>query len=120
FRELGASVTAIGVDPDGLNINLEVGATHPATLAAEVRRQQADLGIALDGDADRLIMVDHTGRTYDGDELLYAIVRDRLETGSVNGVAGTLMTNYAFELAMAELGIPFERAAVGDRYVLER
>ncbi|MFA7393188.1 MAG: phosphoglucosamine mutase [Pigmentiphaga sp.] len=120
FRELGASVSTLGVEPDGLNINLEVGATHPSALAAEVKRQEADLGIALDGDADRLIMVDRDGRIYDGDELLYAIVRDRLHTGAVEGVVGTQMTNFAFELAMADLGIPFERAAVGDRYVLER
>lgn len=120
FSELGAHVTAIGVEPDGLNINLEVGATHPAALVAAVQAQGAHLGIALDGDADRILMVDHTGRIYDGDELLYAIVCDRLQQGPVDGVVGTLMTNFAFERAMQQLGVPFERAAVGDRYVLEQ
>ncbi len=120
FAELGAQVSAIGVDPDGLNINLDVGATHPQTLVDAVQQHGADLGIALDGDADRLIMVDADGRSYDGDELLYAIVRDRHEQHPVAGVAGTLMTNFAFEKAMTALGIAFERTAVGDRYVLER
>ncbi len=120
FAELGAQVTAIGVDPDGLNINYEIGATHVSTLAAAVQDHGAHLGIALDGDADRLIMVDHKGQVYDGDQLLYAVVRDRHEQQPVAGVVGTLMTNFGFEKAMLELGIPFERANVGDRYVLER
>jgi phosphoglucosamine mutase len=119
FRELGAEVSAIGCEPDGFNINENVGATHPETLAAAVAAQKADLGIALDGDADRLQMVDGDGRLYNGDELLYAIVRDRARTHPVEGVAGTLMTNFGLERRLRELGIPFERAQVGDRYVLE-
>ena len=119
FRELGAEVHVIGASPDGFNINKDVGAMHPETLAAEVVKQQADLGIALDGDADRLLMVDAQGRVYDGDELLYAIVRSRMASGPVSGVAGTLMTNYGLELRFKELGIPFARAKVGDRYVIE-
>lgn len=119
FRELGAEVHVIGASPDGFNINKDVGAMHPEALAAEVATRQADLGIALDGDADRLLMVDAAGRVYDGDELLYAIVRSRMALGPVAGVAGTLMTNYGLELRFAELGIPFARAKVGDRYVLE-
>ncbi|HET8597714.1 MAG TPA: phosphoglucosamine mutase [Castellaniella sp.] len=119
FRELGAEVSAIGCEPDGFNINENVGATHPETLAAAVAAQKADLGIALDGDADRLQMVDGTGRLYNGDELLYAIVRDRARTHPIEGVAGTLMTNFGLERRLRELGIPFERAQVGDRYVLE-
>ena len=119
LHELGAEVVAIGAAPDGLNINDEVGATAPKSLAAEVVSQKADVGIALDGDGDRLIMVDHEGTVYDGDQLLYAIVRSRLAFGTVGGVVGTLMTNLAFEHAMAELQIPFARAAVGDRYVME-
>lgn len=119
FRELGAQVTCIGCDPNGLNINEKVGATHVETLAQAVVEKKADLGIALDGDADRLIMVDSTGRVYNGDELLYAVVRDRLAIGPVPGVVGTLMTNYALERRLAELDVGFVRAAVGDRYVLE-
>ncbi len=119
FAELGAQVTAIGVQPDGFNINAQHGATHPQTMVAEVKARGADLGIALDGDADRLIMCDADGRLYDGDELLYIIVRERAVRGAVKGVAGTLMTNLAFEQAMARLNIPFARAKVGDRYVLE-
>ena len=119
FRELGATVTAIGCQPNGLNINDDVGAMHPQTVADAVREHGADIGIALDGDADRLVMVDGTGRTYNGDELLYAIVRERLSHGPVQGVVGTLMTNFAFEKKMAEHNVGFERAAVGDRYVLE-
>jgi phosphoglucosamine mutase len=120
FRELGAEVNVIGVSPDGLNINKGVGALHPEALAAEVEKYRADLGIALDGDADRLQMVDAGGRLYDGDQLLYAIVRSRMQSGPVKGVVGTLMTNYGLELRLRELGIPFERAKVGDRYVLEQ
>jgi phosphoglucosamine mutase len=119
FRELGAEVHAIGCQPDGFNINEGVGAMHPETLVAEVQARGADLGIALDGDADRLQMVDGTGRLYNGDELLYAIVRDRMEQQPVLGVVGTLMTNFGFEKQMQALGIGFERAKVGDRYVLE-
>jgi len=120
FRELGAEVHAIGCAPDGMNINDGVGAMHPESLSAEVTRQKAHLGIALDGDADRLQMVDNEGRIYNGDELLYAIVRERMQRGPVAGVVGTLMTNYGLELKLRELGIPFERANVGDRYVLEQ
>ena len=121
FHELGADVTAIGNQPDGLNINLECGATDPQALADAVRANQADVGLALDGDGDRLIMCDGDGCLYDGDQLLYAIVRQRLAERSLKGgVAGTLMTNFAFELELKRLAVPFERAAVGDRYVLEK
>jgi len=120
FRELGAEVTAIGCEPDGFNINDGVGATSPERLIQEVCSRGADLGIDLDGDADRLQLVDGSGRLFNGDELLYAIVRDRLEQGPVAGVVGTLMTNYGLERRLGAMGIPFERAAVGDRYVLER
>jgi phosphoglucosamine mutase len=123
FHELGADVSSIGVTPDGMNINAKIGATAPAALREEVKKQKADLGIGLDGDADRLVMVDANGRLYDGDELLYVIAtyrsKERRDRGKVSGVAGTLMTNFAFEKAMAKLGIPFGRAKVGDRYVLE-
>lgn len=120
FRELGADVTAIGCQPDGFNINDGVGATHPEKLIQEVQARGADIGIALDGDADRLQVVDKSGRLFNGDELLYAIVRDRMREGSVEGVVGTLMTNYGLERQFQRIGVPFERAAVGDRYVLER
>jgi phosphoglucosamine mutase len=121
FHELGADVSSIGVKPDGININAKIGATSPAALREEVKNQQADLGIGLDGDADRVVMVDASGRLYDGDELLYVIAghRARDRRTKVSGVAGTLMTNFAFEKAMARLGIAFGRAKVGDRYVLE-
>ncbi|MGB6008544.1 phosphoglucosamine mutase [Castellaniella sp.] len=119
FRELGADVSAIGCEPDGFNINEKVGATHPETLAAAVAAQGADFGVALDGDADRLQMVDAAGRLYNGDELLYAIVRDRAKSHPIDGVVGTLMTNFGLERRLKELRIPFERAQVGDRYVLE-
>ncbi len=119
FHELGAEVVAIGAEPNGLNINKDVGATSPKALSEAVLAQRADLGIALDGDADRVIMVDAAGEIYDGDQLLYALVRSRSRQGRVDGVVGTLMTNLAFEHALAELGVPFARAAVGDRYVLE-
>jgi len=120
FRELGAEVHAIGVSPDGFNINKNVGAMHPEGLAAEVQARGADLGIALDGDADRLQMVDATGRIFNGDELLFAVVRERLARGPVAGVVGTLMTNFGLEKQFKTIGIPFERAQVGDRYVLEQ
>ncbi|MEY3670986.1 MAG: hypothetical protein RI904_643 [Pseudomonadota bacterium] len=120
FRELGAEVHAIGVSPNGFNINKDVGALHPESLAAEVKARGADLGIALDGDADRVQMVDATGRIYNGDELLSAVVRERMTRGPVAGVVGTLMTNFGFEKQIRALGIDFERAQVGDRYVLEQ
>lgn len=119
LHELGADVVAIGNAPDGENINAGVGALHPATLGHKVVQVGADLGIALDGDADRLIMVDAQGKTYDGDQILFAIVRDRLCDGPVSGVVGTLMSNMALERAMADVGVPFKRAKVGDRYVME-
>ncbi|MGV7211390.1 phosphoglucosamine mutase [Oxalobacteraceae bacterium A2-2] len=119
FHELGAEVIAIGNKPDGFNINAGHGATAPDAMAAAVRAHGADLGIALDGDADRLIMCDSTGRLYNGDELLYVMVLDRLATGPVAGAVGTLMTNMALEVAFKEKGIGFARAKVGDRYVLE-
>lgn len=119
FHELGAEVHAIGAKPDGFNINAGFGATAPKALSAAVIEQGADLGIALDGDADRLIMCDATGRLYNGDELLYVMVRDRMATGPVAGAVGTLMTNMAVEVAFKELDIGFARAKVGDRYVLE-
>lgn len=119
FRELGAEVVAIGCNPDGFNINSGVGALHPEALAEKVREVGAHYGIALDGDADRIQMVDADGRIYNGDELLYAMVRERMMHGRVAGVVGTLMTNYGFEKIMQIMGVPFERANVGDRYVLE-
>jgi phosphoglucosamine mutase len=120
FHELGAEVIPIGVAPDGLNINEGCGATAPAALVAAVAEQHADYGIALDGDADRLQMVDAAGRLYNGDELLYVMVADRLaQAQAVPGAVGTLMTNMAVELALRERGVEFVRAKVGDRYVLE-
>jgi len=120
FHELGADVMAIGCSPDGLNINKEVGATHPEALVAAVQLHQADYGIALDGDADRLQLVDKSGRLYNGDELLYLMVTDRLARDEVvPGVVGTLMTNMAVELAFKTKNIEFVRSKVGDRYVLE-
>ncbi len=119
LHELGAEVVAIGNTPDGENINAGVGALHPESLGRKVVEVGADLGIALDGDADRLVMVDAQGRAYDGDQVLYAIVRDRLRDGPVAGVAGTLMTNMALEQALGEHRVPFKRAKVGDRYVME-
>ena len=119
FHELGADVTAVGVKPDGFNINEKFGATAPSSIRSEVLSAKADLGIALDGDADRVLLIDGEGRSYDGDQLLYAIARHRAGKRKVSGVAGTLMTNLAFENAMARLSIPFARARVGDRYVLE-
>jgi len=120
FHELGAEVIEIGCQPDGFNINHEVGATHPKALVAAVAQHRADLGIALDGDADRLLLVDAQGRLYNGDELLYLLADDRLGRDEVvPGVVGTLMTNMAVELALQAKGVPLRRAAVGDRYVLE-
>ena len=120
FHELGAEVIAIGCNPDGLNINHEVGATHPDALVRSVKANHADFGIALDGDADRLQMVDAQGRLYNGDELLYLMADDRLANDEVvPGVVGTLMTNMAVEVALKKRGVSFVRAKVGDRYVLE-
>jgi len=120
FHELGADVVPMGCSPDGININHEVGATAPAALVQRVRSEGADYGIALDGDADRLLMVDGQGRLYNGDELLYVMVADRLAQGQpVPGVVGTLMTNMAVEVALRQRDIPLVRAKVGDRYVLE-
>jgi phosphoglucosamine mutase len=120
FHELGADVVSIGCSPDGININQDVGATAPAALVKRVRAEGADYGIALDGDADRLLMVDGQGRLYNGDELLYVMVADRLaQRQPVPGVVGTLMTNMAVELALRRRDIPLVRAKVGDRYVLE-
>jgi phosphoglucosamine mutase len=119
FHELGAEVHAIGAEPNGLNINDKVGATSPQALQQVVVAQGADLGIALDGDGDRVMMVDAMGRLYDGDQLLYIIARQRLANGGLPGVVGTLMTNLGMEHALAKLGVPVVRAKVGDRYVLE-
>jgi phosphoglucosamine mutase len=113
FHELGADVIPVGVKPDGFNIN------EKKNLASEIQNQKADLGLALDGDGDRLLMVDGAGNSYDGDQLLYVIARHRAGKKKLRGVAGTLMTNFAFERAMKKLGIAFARAKVGDRYVLE-
>ena len=120
FHELGAEVIAIGCSPDGTNINAGFGATSPAALLAAVKEHGAHYGVALDGDADRLQLVDAAGRLYNGDELLYLMVNDRLAQGApVPGAVGTLMTNMAVELALRERGVGFVRAKVGDRYVLE-
>lgn len=119
FHELGAEVRPIGAEPNGLNINDQVGATAPQALQQAVVAQGADLGIALDGDGDRVMMVDAKGRLYDGDQLLYVIARSRLAIGGLAGVVGTQMTNLGMEHALAKLGVPVVRAKVGDRYVLE-
>ena len=121
FHELGAEVVSIGIHPNGKNINDGVGATAPKALIEKVKEEKADLGIALDGDADRLQLVDAHGRLFNGDELLYLIAKARKDAGeSVKGVVGTLMTNMAVEKAIQAEGIQFERAKVGDRYVLEK
>jgi phosphoglucosamine mutase len=120
FHELGAELVCIGCRPDGMNINAGFGATAPAALVKAVVDHQADYGIALDGDADRVQIVDGQGRLFNGDELLYVMVADRLASGhAVDGVVGTLMTNMAVELALRERGVTLVRAKVGDRYVLE-
>ncbi len=120
FRELGAEVVTIGTDPDGLNINLECGATAPGLLRQAVLEQSADVGIALDGDGDRLIMVDHQGEVVDGDELVYLIARKRQQDHGLRGaVVGTQMSNLGMEIAIRELGLDFHRAQVGDRYIME-
>ncbi|MGO4998256.1 phosphoglucosamine mutase [Oceanisphaera sp. W20_SRM_FM3] len=121
FEELGAKVIRMGCEPNGININDKVGSTAPESLMAAVLEHGADLGIAFDGDGDRLAMVDHTGTLLDGDQVLYIIVNNAVSRGTlVGGVVGTLMTNMAFELALAKQDIPFVRANVGDRYVLEQ
>lgn len=119
LHELGAEVIAIGVHPNGENINDGCGATSPESLAEAVLTHGADIGIALDGDADRLVMVDERGEIYNGDQLLYLMAKDSLSLGPLEGVVGTLMTNMALEVAFKKMGIGFARAAVGDRYVLE-
>jgi len=119
FRELGAQVSVIGAQPDGLNINKNCGSTHLGELQKAVRDQHADLGIAFDGDGDRVLMVDHTGAIVDGDELLFLIAKDLKGRNRLDGgVVGTQMSNLGLELGLAELGIPFARARVGDRYVM--
>jgi len=119
FRELGAQVSVIGAQPDGLNINKNCGSTHLGELQKAVRDQHADLGIAFDGDGDRVLMVDHTGAIVDGDELLFLIAKDLKGRNRLDGgVVGTQMSNLGLELGLAELGIPFARAKVGDRYVM--
>ena len=121
FNELGAEVIAIGDDPDGMNINDACGSTHPDLLQEAVRGQKADLGIAFDGDGDRVMMVDRQGNLIDGDELLYIIARERQQSDKlVGGVVGTLMSNLGLEHALAQNNIPFVRAKVGDRYVMEQ
>ena len=120
FHELGAEVIPIGVDPDGMNINEDCGSTSPAILRETVLETRADVGIALDGDGDRLIMVDHKGNIIDGDEILYVITHSRVRQSRMHGgVVGTLMTNLGFEHALNRLKVPFARAKVGDRYVME-
>ncbi|AIR87587.1 MULTISPECIES: phosphoglucosamine mutase [Erwiniaceae] len=121
LRELGAKVIAIGVQPDGMNINKECGATDLRMLQQRVLEEKADLGLAYDGDGDRIMMVDHLGMKVDGDQILYIIAREALRQGQLRGgVVGTLMSNMGLELALKQLGIPFTRAKVGDRYVLEK
>jgi phosphoglucosamine mutase len=120
FHELGAEVIAIGCAPDGMNINDGVGATHPEALIAAVKQHEADFGVALDGDADRLQLVDNQGRLFNGDEVLFLMVNERLARGEkVPGAVGTLMTNMAVEVALQAKGVELVRAKVGDRYVLE-
>jgi phosphoglucosamine mutase len=120
FTELGASVVSIGVNPDGLNINAQRGSTSPQELAATVKAEKADLGIAFDGDGDRVIMVDHNGEVVDGDEILYIIARDRRRQSiDFGGVVGTSMSNLGLELALDALDVPFVRTSVGDRYVMK-
>jgi phosphoglucosamine mutase len=121
FAELGATVLPMAAAPDGLNINLDCGSTKPMALQEAVKFHGADLGIAFDGDGDRVIMVDHLGEVVDGDELLFIIARDRKRTGKLNGaVVGTLMSNLGLEIALSKLGIVLHRTKVGDRYIMER
>jgi phosphoglucosamine mutase len=120
FTELGAKVITTGAEPNGLNINADSGSTRPEILSKRVVQEQADLGIAFDGDGDRVIMIDNAGEIVDGDELLYIIALSRKQSGvPIDGVVGTQMSNMGLELAIRELDLGFERAAVGDRYVLE-
>jgi phosphoglucosamine mutase len=122
FTELGATVIPLAAVPDGLNINLECGSTKPFALQKAVKEQGADLGIAFDGDGDRVIMVDHLGEIVDGDELLFVIAKDHLRVGTVLGgaVVGTLMSNLGLEIALKELGLTMHRVQVGDRYIMDR
>ncbi|WP_261817471.1 phosphoglucosamine mutase [Vibrio gallicus] len=121
FKELGAELIVMGCEPNGLNINEKVGATDVRALQARVVEEKADLGLAFDGDGDRIIMVDHKGNKVDGDQIAYIIARDALRRGELKGgVVGTLMTNLGMENGLKQLGIPFSRAAVGDRYVMEQ
>jgi phosphoglucosamine mutase len=120
LRELGANVVEIGTSPNGLNINQDVGATSMAAIVEAVKSNQADLGFALDGDGDRIMMVDHLGNVIDGDQIVYMIARDALKSGKLDGgVVGTLMSNLGLEVALSRLGVPFARSNVGDRYVME-
>ena len=119
FRELGADVTEIGIEPNGLNINLDCGATHPELLRQTVLDQKADLGIALDGDGDRVVMIDHQGHILDGDELLYIIIKHKNMQGTLKGgIVGTVMSNLGLEQALADWNLPFVRVPVGDRYII--
>ncbi|BAE73648.1 Phosphoglucosamine mutase [Sodalis glossinidius str. 'morsitans'] len=121
LRELGATVVTLGCQPDGMNINQECGATDVRLLQSRVLAEKADLGIAYDGDGDRVIMVDHLGQKVNGDQILYVIAREKLRQGQLSGgVVGTLMSNMGLELALKQLGVPFVRSRVGDRYVLEK
>lgn len=121
FRELGAQVITVGCEPNGLNINADCGSTHPQALQAAVLVNKADLGVAFDGDGDRIVMVDHTGSVVDGDEIIYMIARSRIDDGQpLQGVVGTLMSNMGMEVALRGLGLEFVRAKVGDRYVMEQ
>lgn len=121
LEELGAEVIEIGASPNGLNINDKVGATSLGALVEEVRKQQADLGFALDGDGDRIMLVDHKGNVLDGDQIVFIIARDALKSGRLQGgVVGTLMSNLGLEVGLSKLGIPFARSKVGDRYVMEQ
>lgn len=120
FRELGANVISIGVDPNGLNINHKCGATYPATVQKAVLEHQADIGISFDGDGDRIIMVDHLGEIVDGDEIIYIIAKSRLASNKAIGpIIGTQMSNFGLEQALQRIGLELKRAAVGDRYVME-
>jgi len=119
FKELGAYTLTIGNEPNGFNINDQCGSTHMEGLQQAVIDEKADLGIAFDGDGDRVLFVDGDGEVVDGDELIYIIAQHRKAAGNCNGVAGTLMSNLGLELALADLGIPFQRTKVGDRYVVE-
>ena len=121
FEELGATVVPLANQPDGFNINRDCGSTHPEALQRRVLEEKADLGVALDGDADRLLMVDHAGKLVDGDQLLFVVARDRKDNGAdMPGVVGTLMSNFGLELALEAEGIEFVRAKVGERYVMEQ